>query len=266
MTDTDERHQTGTTDAPDEPRYMSGFGNEFASEAVPGALPVGQNNPQRPPLGLYTEQLSGTAFTVPNARNRRTWFYRIRPAVRHAWRFTETDRFLIRTAPCREDDPPIGQLRWDPPPFPDGPTDFVTGIRTIATNGDAHTQTGMAAHIYLATESMSSTYFYDADGELLIVPQEGRLRFFTECGILVAGPREIVVIPRGMIFRVELVDERARGYICEDYAPISSCPSGARSAPTAWPIRATSFTRWPTSRTWRCPVSCSSSSTAACSR
>ena len=206
------------------PEYLSGFGNEFATEALAGALPEGQNNPQKPPLGLYTEQLSGTAFTVPNYRNRRTWFYRIRPSVRHAWRFTEGDNRWIRTAPCREDKPPIGQLRWDPPPFPDEPTTFLTGIRTVATNGDAHTQTGMAAHVYMATESMTDTYFYNADGEFLIVPQDGRLRFVTECGVLVVEPGEIAVMPRGMVYRVELIDESARGYICENYGTYLEIP------------------------------------------
>ncbi len=204
--------------------YMSGFGNEFASEALPGALPVGQNNPQKPPLGLYTEQLSGTAFTVPNDRNRRTWFYRIRPSVRHAWQFTETTNHWIRTAPNREVEPPIGQLRWDAPPFPDEPTNFLTGIRTVATNGDAHTQTGMAAHLYMATESMTNTYFYDADGELLIVPQDGRLRIVTECGILEVEPKEIALIPRAMKFRVELLDGPSRGYICENYGTYLELP------------------------------------------
>jgi len=149
------------------------------------ALPEGQNNPQVPPRGLYTEQFSGTAFTVPNARNRRTWLYRICPSVRHAWSFTEADHLMIRTAPCREAQRPIGQLRWNPPGFPDHPTTFLTGLRTVATNGDAHTQTGMAVHIYMATTSMTDTYFYNADGEFLVVPQEGRIRFVTECGVLV---------------------------------------------------------------------------------
>ena len=204
--------------------YQSGFGNEFASEAVEGALPSGQNNPQQPPLGLYTEQLSGTAFTVPNRRNRRTWFYRIRPSVRHAWRFTETANHWIRTSPSREAQPPIGQLRWDPPPFPDEPTTFLTGIRTVATNGDAHTQLGMAAHIYMATESMITDYFYNADGEMLIVPQEGQLRLATECGLLEVAPGEIAVVPRGMVFRVELINGRSRGYICENYGTYFELP------------------------------------------
>lgn len=204
--------------------YQSGFGNEFASEAIPDTLPVGQNNPQKPPRGLYTEQLSGTAFTVPNDRNRRTWFYRIRPSVRHAWRFTEGAPSMIRTAPTRESQPPIGQLRWNPPAFPDEPTTFLTGLHTIATNGDAHTQVGMAAHVYMATESMSDTYFYNADGEMLVVLQEGRLRFVTECGLIEAAPGEIVMLPRGMVFRVELIDERARGYVCENYGTYFELP------------------------------------------
>ena len=206
------------------PPYLSGFGNQLESEAVRGALPRGQNNPQKPPLGLYTEQLSGTAFTVPNQRNRRTWMYRIRPSVRHAWRFTKALDHMIRTSPCEEDAAVIGQLRWNPPAFPDHSTTFITGIHTIATNGNAHLQTGMAAHIYMATESMTDTYFYSADGEFLIVLQEGGLRFITECGVLVASPGEIVVIPRGLVYRVELADARARGYICENYGPYFELP------------------------------------------
>ena len=205
-------------------QYQSGFGNEFASEAIPDTLPIGQNNPQKPPRGLYTEQLSGTAFTVPNARNRRTWFYRIRPSVRHAWKFTETANHMIRTAPNRESDPPIGQLRWNPPEFPDHPTDFLTGLHTVATNGDAHTQTGMAAHLYMASDSMVNTHFYNADGEMLIVPQEGRLRMVTECGVLEVSPGEITVMPRGMVFRVELLDGPSRGYVCENYGTYLELP------------------------------------------
>ncbi len=208
----------------DQLAYQSGFGNEFASEAEAGALPIGQNNPQKPPLGLYTEQLSGTAFTAPNTENRRTWFYRIRPSVRHAWRFREVERHHIRTAPNRETDPPIGQLRWNPPPFPDEETDFLTGLRTVCTNGDAHLQVGMAAHLYLASESMGNRYLYDADGELLIVPQEGRLRVSTECGVLEVGPGEICLIPRALVFKVDLLDGRARGYVAENYGRYLEIP------------------------------------------
>ena len=206
------------------PPYQPGFGNELESEAVEGALPRGQNNPQAPPLGLYTEQLSGTAFTVPNDRNRRTWMYRIRPSVRHAWRFEPAPDHGWRSGPVREDDPPIGQLRWNPPPWPEEPTTFLTGLRTVATNGDVHTQVGMGAHVYMATESMTDTYLYDADGELLIIPQEGALRLRTECGVLVVEPGHMALVPRGMVFAVDLLGDRARGYVCENYGRLLELP------------------------------------------
>jgi homogentisate 1,2-dioxygenase len=204
--------------------YLTGFGNEHASEALPGALPVGRNNPQQPPLGLYTEQLSGTAFTVPSARNRRTWLYRIRPSVRHAWRFLEVDNPFVETGPDRGRASLVGQLRWDPPPFPDEPTTFLTGLRTVATNGDVRLQTGMAAHVYMATASMETTYLSCADGELLLVPQEGRLRLHTECGLLDVGPGEMALVPRGMVVRVTLHDPRARGYVLENYGTLLELP------------------------------------------
>ena len=204
--------------------YLSGFGNEHSSEATAGALPVGQNNPQKPPLGLYTEQLSGTAFTTPRAANRRTWMYRIRPSVLHVHDLRRADSGLIRTAPNRETDPPIGQLRWDPIPMPTEPVTWLEGLRTIGTNGDVHGQFGMAAHIYMATKSMADSVFYDADGELLVVPQEGGLRMVTECGILEVLPGEVCLIPRGMKFRVELLDASARGYVCENYGAYFQLP------------------------------------------
>jgi homogentisate 1,2-dioxygenase len=204
--------------------YMSGFGNEHASEAVEGALPVGQNSPQRPAHGLYAEQLSGTAFTAPRAENRRTWLYRIRPSVLHVHDLRPVEHQFLRTAPNRETEPPIGQLRWDPVPAPDEPLTWLDGLRTIATNGDVHTQTGMAAHVYLANRSMGSTYFYDADGELLIVPQEGALRVVTECGVLEVAPREVCLIPRAMKFKVDLLDDHARGYVCENYGAYLTLP------------------------------------------
>src|SRR5882672_8746094 len=155
-------------------RYLSGFGNELASEALPGVLPEGQNAPQIPPRGLYTEQLSGTPFTAPRAQNRRSWLYRIRPSPMHG-PFHRIDDRLIRTAPCHEADPSPNRLRWNPLPFPAGPADFVEGLVTIGTNGDASQRSGIGIHVYRATRSMTERVFYDADGELLIVPQEGRL-------------------------------------------------------------------------------------------
>jgi len=196
--------------------YQSGFGNEFATEAVAGALPHGQNSPQQAPLGLYTEQYSGTAFTAPRAVNRRTWCYRIRPSVTHK-PFEEIDAGMIRSGPFLETPTPPNQLRWDPLPIPDKPVDFVDGIVTIGGNGDPAMQTGVAIHIYAANSPMRDRFFYDADGELLIVPQLGRLLISTELGILQVSPGEICVLPRGLKFRVELPGDAARGYICENY-------------------------------------------------
>ncbi|HTX38589.1 MAG TPA: homogentisate 1,2-dioxygenase [Bryobacteraceae bacterium] len=196
--------------------YQSGFLNHFATEAVEGALPQGQNAPQRSPLGLYTEQFSGTPFTAPRAVNRRTWTYRIRPSVTHQ-PFTEAPARLVRSGPFDEAPTPPNQLRWNPLPIPAEPTDFVEGLVTMGGNGDPALQTGIGIHIYAANRAMQGRYFYCADGELLIVPQSGSLRIHTELGVLVAAPGEIAVLPRGLKFRVDLPDGAARGYICENY-------------------------------------------------
>jgi homogentisate 1,2-dioxygenase len=164
-------------------RYQSGFGNEFATEAVAGALPVGQNAPQQAPLGLYAEQLSGSAFTAPRATNRRTWTYRIRPSVTHK-PYAEYTAGLLRSGPFDEVATPPNQLRWDPFPIPETATDFVSGLLTIAGSGDPASQTGVAVHVYAANTGMQARYFYNADGELLLVPQQGRARFATELGVL----------------------------------------------------------------------------------
>ena len=195
--------------------YQSGFGNEFATEALPGALPAGRNSPQRCPYGLYAEQLSGTAFTAPRAHNRRSWLYRIRPTAMHTpFERVDAERIVSRFG---EVPATPNQLRWNPLPMPTAATDFVDGIVTMAGNGDPSGQSGAAVHLYAANRSMHRRVFYDADGELLVVPQQGRQRFVTEFGVIEVEPQEIVVIPRGVRFRVELQDEGARGYICENY-------------------------------------------------
>ncbi len=200
-------------------RYMSGFGNSFETESLPGALPIGRNSPQRPAYGLYAEQLSGSPFTAPQATNQRSWLYRIRPTVKHTRRFRKADRGLIRTGGLDRDEHemPIGQLRWDPIPLPERPLSFVEGLATITVAGDSDGQAGMAAHMALVTRSMKDEYFFCADGELLIVPQQGSLRFRTEFGVIEAAPGEIVIIPRGVIISVELIDGPARAYVCENY-------------------------------------------------
>jgi homogentisate 1,2-dioxygenase len=196
--------------------YQSGFGNEFATEAVSGALPKGQNSPQRHPLGLYAEQLSGTAFTAPRALNRRTWTYRIRPSVTHK-PYEEIPARMIRGGPFDEVPTPPNQLRWDPVGLPSERTDFVDGLITMGGNGDPAAQSGVAIHIYAANEPMRSRFFYTADGELLIVPQQGGLSVATELGRIEIKPGEICVIPRGIKFRVSLPDGPVRGYVCENY-------------------------------------------------
>jgi homogentisate 1,2-dioxygenase len=196
-------------------RYQSGFGNELATEALAGALPAGQNSPQRAPYGLYTEQYSGTAFTAPRASNRRSWLYRIRPAAVHRpFRRVDDGRLMSRFDDVAT---PPNALRWSPFATPDAPTDFLAGLLTIAGNGDLAAMTGCAIHLYAANRSMTDRFFYDADGELLVVPQEGRLFVDTELGRLDVAPGEIVVIPRGLRFRVALPDGTARGYVCENY-------------------------------------------------
>ncbi|MGH8137741.1 MAG: homogentisate 1,2-dioxygenase [Steroidobacteraceae bacterium] len=196
-------------------QYQSGFGNHFATQALPGALPDGRNSPQRCAYGLYAEQFSGTAFTAPRHLNRRSWLYRIRPAAVHG----EFRRIEDGALTNQFDDvaPSPNQMRWSPMPIPAEPTDFVAGLRTAGGNGSPQLQSGCAIHWYVANQSMRDRFFYDADGELLIVPQLGRLRLATELGVLEIEPQQIAVIPRGLRFCVELPDGAARGYVCENF-------------------------------------------------
>lgn len=196
--------------------YQTGFGNEFATEAMAGALPEGQNSPQQPAFGLYAELVSGTPFTAPRSQNRRTWMYRIRPAAAHE-PFAEVDPGLMRSGPFDEVPAPPTQLRWDPLPIPGRHTDFVDGIVTLGGNGDPSVQSGVAIHWYAANAPMQDRFFYNADGELVLIPQQGRVRVFTELGIVEARPSEICVVPRGIRFRVELPDGPVRGLLVENY-------------------------------------------------
>ena len=223
--------------------YMTGFGGHFATEAVQGALPVGRNSPQKVPFGLYAEQLSGTAFTAPRAENRRSWLYRLRPTANHP-RFEPLDSLgLLRTAPFDEMPVTPNRLRWDPSPAGTG-NDFLAGLTTYAGNGDVADGRGMAVHLYACDQSMRRV-FMNADGELLIVPQQGSLTIVTELGILEVPPLHIGVIPRGVRFRVE-VEGLSRGYVCENYGALFRLPElgpiGSNGlanprdfeAPTAW--------------------------------
>ncbi|CAN5178203.1 homogentisate 1,2-dioxygenase [soil metagenome] len=203
---------------------MSGFGNHFASEAVAGALPVGRNSPQKVPFGLYAEQLSGTAFTAPRAENRRCWLYRLRPAANHPPFVAYAGGGMIRSGPFDEVPPTPNRLRWDPLPIPDQPTDFIDGLVSYAGNGDPSAATGMAVHLYAANLSMTARAFVNADGEMLIVPQQGAVRIVTELGVMLVAPEQIGVVPRGLRFRVELPDGAARGYVCENYGALFRLP------------------------------------------
>jgi homogentisate 1,2-dioxygenase len=196
--------------------YQAGFGNEFATEAAAGGLPVGQNAPQKHPLGLYTEQFSGTSFTAPRAMNRRTWTYRIRPSVTHKPFEAGPQTGFIRSGPFFEASVSPNQMRWNPLPIPEQPTDLIEGIVTMGGNGDPAAQTGLAIHVYAANRSMTERFFYNADGEMLIVPQVGAIRFETELGAIDAAPGEICVVPRGLKFRARVAGA-VRGYICENY-------------------------------------------------
>jgi homogentisate 1,2-dioxygenase len=197
--------------------YLSGFANEFATEALPGTLPVGQNSPQRVAHGLYAEQISGTAFTAPRHSNRRSWLYRIRPAAVHAPFASYAQTSLVNQREFAVSNTSPNQLRWSPRPITTG-VDFVDSLWTIA--GNAH----FAIHLYGCDQSMRDRYFYSADGELLIVPQRGRLQLVTEMGVIEIEPQEIAVIPRGVRFQAILLDGEARGYVCENFGHLLRLP------------------------------------------
>lgn len=197
-------------------QYQTGFGNYFQTEAMKGALPNGRNSPQKVPFGLYAEQLSGTAFAVPRHANLHSWLYRILPSVLHSNFEPLENKYFGCVDPEQRALPPT-QMRWSPLPDPTQPTDFIDGLVTMAHNGSLTMLNGAAIHLYAINKSMTDRFFYNADGDFLIVLQAGKLKFNTEFGLIEAEPGEIVVIQRGIKFQVELLEEKARGYICENY-------------------------------------------------
>lgn len=201
--------------ANDAPAYMPGFANTHETEAVAGALPIGRNSPQRPAFGLYAEQLSGTAFTAPRHENRRSWLYRIRPsAMHHPYRpYSGAERFIADAAPGKL---APNRMRWNPAPLPEGQVDLIDGMATMLVNRDAASLEGVAFHIYAANCDMTARAFVDADGELLLIPQQGRLTLLTELGRIDLSPGEIALVPRGVRFRALLPDGVARGYVAEN--------------------------------------------------
>ena len=213
--------------------YQTGFGNQFETEAEPGVLPVGQNSPQKVKGGLYTEQITGTAFTAPRNSMRRSWVYRMRPSVRHFSNLQPIDNGLIRSGPDQEGTPVPTQLRWDPFPASSLNQNGLTGLSTVATNGDSEMQAGGAVHHFVATQSMEDLAFVDTDGELMLVPYEGRLVVRTELGQLGVAPGYLAVIPRGVKFAIDLVDSTARGYVCENYGAAFDLPEHGLLGPDA---------------------------------
>lgn len=204
-------------------KYMSGFGNEFATEAKKGTLPSKGNTPQKVAHGLYAEQLSGTAFTVPQKDNLRSWLYRIHPSVLHK-PFTAYSQHSWVSSPFAKAPATPNQLRWSPLPIPKKSVDFIDGMMTMAGGGDLNSWAGLGVHVYAITSSMKNRYFYNADGEMLFVPQSGGLTLRTEMGILSIQPGEIAVVPRGIKFAVDVQEKFARGYVCENYGTPFTLP------------------------------------------
>ena len=203
--------------------YMSGFGSHFATEAVPGALPEGRNSPQKPPFGLYAEQLSGTAFTAPRHENRRSWLYRMRPSAEHPPYVPYLGAKLFTAAAAAGALPP-NRMRWDPLAMPAEPTDLVDGMVTMVANRDPADLEGVAVQVYRANKDMETRAFTNADGEMLFVPQMGALTLLTEMGRIDVAPGEIALVPRGVRFRVLLPDGEARGYVAENHGSLFRLP------------------------------------------
>mmetsp|Transcript_20740 Transcript_20740/g.30856 ORF Transcript_20740/g.30856 Transcript_20740/m.30856 type:complete len:436 (+) Transcript_20740:13-1320(+) len=200
--------------------YLTGFGNEHQSESEPGLLPVGQNNPQRCAKDLYCEQLSGTAFTVARVHNQRSWLYRVKPSVSQS-KFSAAPQLntnLVSDFSGNNEAITItpDQLRWNAFPVPKKTHHFVEGLFTICGAGNPAAKSGLAIYVFTCNTSMKDTSFYSADGEMLIVPQQGTLDIQTEFGFLEVSPGEIVVIPRGVNFAVSVTEE-SRGYVVEVY-------------------------------------------------
>ncbi|EPS72524.1 hypothetical protein M569_02231, partial [Genlisea aurea] len=233
---------------PAEFEYQSGFGNDFSSESIDGALPRGQNSPLKCPYGLYAEQISGTSFTSPRKSNQRTWLYRVKPSVTHepfTPRVPAHEKLVSEFDGTNSAATPT-QLRWKPTEIPDSPADFIDGLFTVCGAGSSYLRHGFAIHEYAANKSMENCAFCNADGDFLIVPQLGGLLITTECGRLLVLPGEIVVIPQGFRFSVDLPDVVARGYAAEIFGTHFQLPElgpiGANGlaasrdflAPVAW--------------------------------
>jgi homogentisate 1,2-dioxygenase len=214
-------------------QYNVGFGNHFESEAEKGALVKGRNNPQKAPMGLYGEQLSGTPFTFAKHKNKRSWLYRILPTCKHgAWKdITEDYSEWVSNFNSSTPDLVVSpsQKRWAPQDYIEGT--FINGVRTMMGAGSPDMKDGLSISYFSCTTSMTDKKLavYSSDGDFLIVPQVGTLRITTEFGKLTVGQKEICVIPRGIKFSVDLEGDKARGWIAE-------CFKGHFAIPDLGPI------------------------------
>ncbi|KAJ9142343.1 Homogentisate-dioxygenase [Pleurostoma richardsiae] len=232
-------------------RYQNGLNSYFETEAVPGALPIGQNSPQKPAYGLYAEKLSGTSFTASRHENKQTWLYRILPSCAHppfapvpTIAFSPGDKQQQQSAHKLHYIP--NQTRWDPFDH-DTAADFVSGMHLVAGAGDPALKQGLGIYIFAAGRSMGErSAFYSADGDLLIVPQEGVLDIRTELGWLLVRPLEICVVPRGVRYQVRLPSGPARGYALELY-------QGHFALPELGPIGSNGLAN---ARDFQAPVAC----------
>jgi homogentisate 1,2-dioxygenase len=149
--------------------------------------------------------------------------YRIRPSISMG-DYLHIDKGLLRTAPLSGPPCPPNVMRWDAQPITDTPTDFIDGLCAVAANGETKTHIGIGIHLYSANKNMQNRYFCNAYGELLFVPEQGELIARTELGLLKVKPGEILVIPRGIKFQIEPMNEPIRGYLCENYGAPFTLP------------------------------------------
>ena len=196
--------------------YLSGFNNYFNTEAQAGALPTDQNNPQNCPMDLFAEQLSGTAFTAPRAKNKKSWLYKLKPSVIDK-EFKLIESHLFLTPDFSNNTHLPTPMRWDPMEYPSKPTSFIESLTTYVGNGNPKTKSGCAIHLYACNQPMEDTYFYNSDGDFLVVPQEGELLIKSEFGLLSVTPSEVIIIPRGIKFQIDLPEKKSRGYVCENF-------------------------------------------------
>jgi len=222
----------------------TGFGNVHQSEDLPDALPRDQNSPRRVAYGLYAEQVNGSGFVAPRHENRRSWLYRVRPSADQSPAVALPQGFLAGDFLAEPPEPNLAG--WAPLPLPTVATDFVDGLATLGGAGSARLRRGYAVHVYAANRGMEDRCFGNADGDLLILPEQGALTLLTELGPLEVAPGQVALVPRGIRFSVLVSVGGARGYVAESFGRPFGLPDrgpvGANGladarhfrAPSAW--------------------------------